>query len=238
MKKSWPIHVAERCSSGVRNRKHTAGGSRGVGFHDVRSTSHPHLDGISISKVHTSVFASWKENAWLIHFSAWLTVVHFVFNLIVLAILLAAVTSSAPCGPPSPSPPSPSPRRQPHCWTLIAPKAAWDALAAIILTAQLCEPDSRLSENVVLTPRLRSQIYPLLFSVISSIYKTIRGGRTCQKCPHEDYPPRLFLMGSTTNGCYRPRNLTLTSSWARSNQRRRFPALSRCLTRGLGMVGG
>ena len=76
----------------------------------------------------SSIFASWKENAWLIRFSAYLTVTHLVANLIVLAFLLVSVASIGPCKP-----------GRPRCPKLLLPKSVWNVLYAIILSAQLCE---------------------------------------------------------------------------------------------------
>jgi len=72
------------------------------------------------------IYASWKEDTWLIHVGVYLTVTHLALDLIVLGCLLAVVGSIAQC-PIGPFP----------CPKLVASKPAWDVLATFILAAQL-----------------------------------------------------------------------------------------------------
>lgn len=128
---SW-IHVTGWHPGGICDREHIAGGSRGLGFYDVRSPLDSTNERPKLTWAPTSIFSSWRESTRLIRLSAYLTVTHFIFNLIVLGGLLVAVASIAPCMPQMP------------CSKLIIPKPAWEVLPATILFAQLCEPDDRL----------------------------------------------------------------------------------------------
>ena len=88
----------------------------------------------------TSIFASWRENARLICFSAYLTPIHLALNLIVLVWLLVALAPAVPC----------TTGRLP-CSKLVAAKPAWSVLSALTFIAQLCEPDSHpIGEYVAL----------------------------------------------------------------------------------------
>jgi len=125
-------HVTSWCASGVCNRKHIAGGFRGLGFDDVRSP----LDRMNIQNsplfVLTSIFAAWEEDTRLIRLSVYLTVTHLIVNLIVLVCLLVALASTVPCR-----------TGKPPCLNLVVPKPAWDVLSALILLVELCESDNR-----------------------------------------------------------------------------------------------
>lgn len=125
---SWK-HVTGWHPGGICDREHIAGGSSGLGFYDVRSPLDPTNERPKLTWALTSIFSSWRENTRLIRLSAYLTVTHFIFNLIVLGGLLVAVACTDDHIP---------------CSKLIIPKPAWDVLSATTLFAQLCEPDDRL----------------------------------------------------------------------------------------------
>lgn len=76
----------------------------------------------------TIIYASWKENSRVIRFSAYATVAHLFLNVIVLAVLLVAASSTMPCPPEGRMP----------CPKLVTALPTWIGLAAVILAIQPC----------------------------------------------------------------------------------------------------
>lgn len=124
------------CSGGVCNREHIAGDSGCVGFYDVRShyLTTKEERKLMWSDDHKSIFACWKESGRLIRLSAYTTVAHLAVNVVVLASLLAVVTSVKPC-----------PNGRLECPRVVAGKSVWVAFSALILTIQPCESPMRPS---------------------------------------------------------------------------------------------